>query len=162
MQYTYICVKLACVWFWTLKKYLNAGLLSRGFGEKPLAYFFGEKVSAFKHCFVSFLNLYFKDDHFGMFIVLTLHRQSLRQMIKQGRVDHSIKIKVLEMLRSHLCSSGFPRHGDIKDFMVCSYLKLVVIWKTKQTAGKYFGRLRLQWGFGFKFQMRFGRLGNSG
>ena len=87
--------------------------LSDGSAEKPLAYFFAEKVSKF----FNFLNLHFQGDHFGMFIVLTLHRESLRQMMNQGRVNRSIKIQVLEMLKPQVCGS-YANHGDIKDFLV--------------------------------------------
>ena len=51
-----------------------------------------------------------------MFIVLNLHRESLRQMINQGRVNHSIKIEVLRMLRPVVCS-GECAHGDIKEIL---------------------------------------------
>ena len=57
-----------------------------------------------------------------MFIVMTLHRESLRQMTKQGRVNRSSKIKVLEMLRPFLCSS-VAGHGDIKDLFGFQWLK---------------------------------------
>ena len=66
--------------------------------EKPLAYFFAEK-----------------DAHFGLFIVLKLHRESLRQMMKRGRVNRSHRIQVLEKLKPIVCDS-FDDHGDIKDF----------------------------------------------
>ena len=51
-----------------------------------------------------------------MFIVLKLHRQSLRQMMKQGRVNHSIKIQVLQILKEWLSVDDL--HCDIKDFYV--------------------------------------------
>ena len=55
-----------------------------------------------------------------MFIVLPLHRESLRQMMRhQGRVNHAIKIRVMEMLKEQACGVG--RHGDIKD---CWFFKL--------------------------------------
>ena len=63
------------------------------------------------------LNLQFKDEHFGMFIVLKLHRESLRKMINQGRASHLIRLQVLRMLESQVCS-GSICHGDIKDFLV--------------------------------------------
>ena len=50
-----------------------------------------------------------------MFIVLTMHCESLRQMMAKGLVDHSIKIQVLQMLKAMFAKHGF-RHGDIKDF----------------------------------------------
>ena len=64
--------------------------------EKPLAYFFAEK-----------------DAHFGLFIVLKLHRESLRQMMQHGRVTHLHVVQVLEELKSIVCDS-FDDHGDIK------------------------------------------------
>ena len=48
-----------------------------------------------------------------MFIVLKLHRESFGQMMRKGRVNHSIKIQVLEMLKHIVCDRG--NHGDIKD-----------------------------------------------
>ena len=51
-----------------------------------------------------------------MFIVLPLHRESLRQMMNQGLVNHSIKIQVMEMLKKQINESILP-HGDIKDFL---------------------------------------------
>ena len=59
----------------------------------------------------------FQDNHFGMFIVLPLHRESLRQMINKGLVTHSIKIQVLKMLKPIVTKDGVGHgHGDIKDF----------------------------------------------
>ena len=58
-----------------------------------------------------------------MFIVLNLHRESLRQMINQGRVNHSIKIEVLRMLRPVVCS-GECAHGDIKEILAIFFMKL--------------------------------------
>ena len=55
-----------------------------------------------------------------MFIVLTLHRESLRQMMNRGRVNRPIKIQVLQMLEQ-ICAgvSGIiGDHGDIKELMV--------------------------------------------
>ena len=49
-----------------------------------------------------------------MFIVLKIHRESLRQMMQLGRVNHSIKIQVLEMLKDITTTI----HGDIKDLLV--------------------------------------------
>ena len=54
-----------------------------------------------------------------MFIVSTLHRESLRQMMNQGRVGRSIKIRVLEMLKPQVCGTSrnyAGNHGDIKEF----------------------------------------------
>ena len=82
---------------------------------KPLAYFFGKKVKFFSF----FSNLHFQNDHFGMFIVLKLHRESLRQMMNQGRANHSIKIQVLESLKDQV--RGDAHHGDIKEFLVVTY-----------------------------------------
>ena len=66
-----------------------------------------------------------------MFIVLTLHRESLRQMMEQGRVNHSIKIQVLEMLRPQVCEDYGSRHGDIKEFLVLNYSKSTGFLETK-------------------------------
>ena len=52
-----------------------------------------------------------------MFIVLKLHRESLRQMMQQGRVDHSIKIQILQMAKTLLTETE-GHHGDIKEFLV--------------------------------------------
>ena len=56
--------------------------------------------------------------------MLKLHRESLRQMMNQGRVDRSVKIRVLEMLKPLVCGERF--HGDIKEFLVFKYLSKVV------------------------------------
>ena len=53
-----------------------------------------------------------------MFIVIPLHRESLRQMMNRGLVTHSIKIQVLEMLKKQITEGA--THGDIKDFLVLS------------------------------------------
>ena len=42
------------------------------------------------------------------------HQESLRQMMQQERVDHSIKIRVLQMVKSTVCDDG--HYGDIKEF----------------------------------------------
>ena len=55
-----------------------------------------------------------------MFIVLPLHRESLRKMMNQGRANRSIKIQVMRMLKEQVCGVG--RHGDIKDFWFISNL----------------------------------------
>ena len=68
-----------------------------------------------------------------MFIVMKLHRESLRQMMQKGRVNNSIKIKVLEMLKPQVL--GVSHHGDIKDFGFFSIRKFIVVWKTIETAG---------------------------
>ena len=52
-----------------------------------------------------------------MFIVLPLHRESLRQMMQKGRVSHLIKVRVLEMLKPQVCGL-FAYHGDIKDCLI--------------------------------------------
>ena len=56
----------------------------------------------------------FQNEHFGMFIVLTLHRENLREMMDSGRLDLSMKREVLEMLKPIVCSHHC--HGDIKEF----------------------------------------------
>ena len=69
-----------------------------------------------------------------MFIVLRLHRESFRQMMQHsdGRVDHSIKLQVLQMLKPQVC--GDADHGDIKDFLVLIICKPIVIFKTEKKA----------------------------
>ena len=57
-----------------------------------------------------------------MFIVLPLHRESLRQMMKLGRVTHSIKKQVLNMLKGQIVDSA-SSHGDIKEFPVLKILR---------------------------------------
>ena len=53
--------------------------------------------------------------------MLKLHRESLRQMMQQGRVTRSHKIEVFQMLKPIVCE-GFDDHGDIKelDSKICS------------------------------------------
>ena len=72
--------------------------------------------SAKRFVFFIFVNHNSQNDRFGMFIVLTLHRESLRKMMQDGNVNNSIKVHVLQMLKKQVCSDGF--HGDIKDFLV--------------------------------------------
>ena len=61
-----------------------------------------------------------------MFIVIPLHRESLRQIMNQGLLTHSIKIQVLEMLKNNWC------HGDIKDFFdFTRFTDSTLIKKTK-------------------------------
>ena len=64
----------------------------------------------------SVLNLYFQNEHFGIFIVLPLHRESLRQMMVKGRVGRSTKIEVLKMLLPIIVNLALD-HGDIKEFL---------------------------------------------
>ena len=52
-----------------------------------------------------------------MFLVIPLHRESLRQMMQRGLVTHSIKIEVLKMLKKQIVDNRLA-HGDIKDFLV--------------------------------------------
>ena len=58
-----------------------------------------------------------------MFIVMKLHRESLREMMNQGRVSHSIKVQVLKMLKPKVCRYT-DGHGDIKDFMIFHHLEI--------------------------------------
>ena len=60
-----------------------------------------------------------------MFIVLKLHRESLREMLQKGRVSHSVKIKVLEMLKPIVCDQY--DHGDIKELGFSFYRKSAFI-----------------------------------
>lgn len=71
-----------------------------------------------------------------MFIVLKLHRESLRQMMQQGRVTHSIKIQVLEIIKylSDYCSW----HGDIKELLVFYFSKNYRAWKNQTKSRKTF------------------------
>ena len=96
-----------------------------------------------------------------MFIVLKLHRESFRQMMQQNRINRSIKIQVLQMLKANICDDTRD-HGDIKDFLVFHYSETIFYLKTKKTAGEYFGRLRLHRWNRFKIQVLFGRLGHMG
>ena len=64
-----------------------------------------------------------------MFIVIPLHRESLRQMMNQGRVTNSIKKQVLGMLKQHITSvREYEQHGDIKDFLVLNSVKFDSDW----------------------------------
>ena len=59
-----------------------------------------------------------------MFIVLPLHRESLREMMNQRRVNHSIKIQVLQKLKSMIASDSSFCHGDIKELLIIQYQNL--------------------------------------
>ena len=96
-----------------------------------------------------------------MFIVLKLHRESLRQMMKQGRVSHSIKIKVLKMLRPHVCDDK-AYHGDIKELLVFnnleSYCDLksqrnsrIIFWLITSSKGVRFRSSSAFWPIGGRF-----------
>ena len=98
-----------------------------------------------------------------MFIVLKLHRESLRQMMKQGRVSHSIKIKVLKMLRPHLCSNVAP-HGDIKELLVFNNLESfcdlksqwnsrIIFWLITSSIGVRFRSSSAFWPIGERFNI---------
>ena len=52
-----------------------------------------------------------------MFIVLPLHRESLRQMMNRGRVSHLMEIQVLRMLKPKILDLNIG-HGDIKELLV--------------------------------------------
>ena len=71
-----------------------------------------------------------------MFIVLKLHRESLRQMMQQGRVNHSIKIQVLEMLKN--VATQVTRHGDIKELLVFQDAKINRDLKNQSNSRKTF------------------------
>ena len=49
-----------------------------------------------------------------MFIVLPLHKESLRKMIREGLANNDVKISVLTMLKPTVCAE-LKSHGDIKD-----------------------------------------------
>ena len=68
-----------------------------------------------------------------MFIVIPLHRESLRQMMDQGLVTHSIKIEVLEMLKRQITDS-FYSHGDIKEFWFLRVIKFNADYKNQEKA----------------------------
>ena len=57
-----------------------------------------------------------------MFIVLPLHRESLRQMMQKGLVTHSIKLKVLEVVKRVIVNASNENrgvaHGDIKEISI--------------------------------------------
>ena len=65
-----------------------------------------------------------------MFIVIPLHRESLRIMMNQGLVSHSIKVQVMEMLK-RLVIDVYFNHGDIKVFLVFIFSSLTLIQKPK-------------------------------
>ena len=52
-----------------------------------------------------------------MFIVLYLHRESLRQMINQDRASHSHKIQVLNKLKP-IVYQDVSAHGDLKESLI--------------------------------------------
>ena len=56
-------------------------------------------------------------DQFGFFIVLPMHKESLRDMIDNGMVNKDVKINVLKMLKPLFNRMFFTvvSHGDIKD-----------------------------------------------
>ena len=60
---------------------------------------------------------------FGIFIVLRLHKESLRIMIEKGLVNKDVKIKVLEMLKPIVCNRD-ESHGDIKDSFELFFLRI--------------------------------------
>ena len=76
--------------------------------DKPLAYFFARKVGR------TLPGRYAMHDKFGLFIVLPLHRESLRDMMNKGRVNTDVKISVLKMLKP-VVTEDFYSHGDLKD-----------------------------------------------
>ena len=49
-----------------------------------------------------------------MFIVLPLHKESLRTMMRKGLANKDVKIGVLEMLKE-IVGQDKNSHGDIKD-----------------------------------------------
>ena len=77
-------------------------------------------------------SIFLQTDKFGMFIVLPMHKESLRTMIEKGLVNGDIKIRVLEMLKPTVCNT--PRapmvpmapwsHGDIKDIFELFFLRI--------------------------------------
>ena len=48
-----------------------------------------------------------------MFIVLPLHKESLRTMMQKNLVNNDVKVSVLKMLKPVVCANA--SHGDIKD-----------------------------------------------
>ena len=99
-EYKYSFTSYGCHEFFSLKNKWNNEQTNEG---SQLAYFFCRK-----DCPVT------KNTYFGMFIIMPLFRESLRQMMDLGRVDHSVKIHVLKKLKNVACHSH-ENHGDIKD-----------------------------------------------
>ena len=62
----------------------------------------------------TFHTLGVKNDDFGLFIVLPLHKECLRNMIDKGLANNDVRISVLEMLKPLVCHVH-NSHGDIKD-----------------------------------------------
>ena len=64
-----------------------------------------------------------------MFIVLPLHRESLRQMMQKGLVTHSIKVKVLEVVKLVIVNASNENrgvaHGDIKEISILCFWKFL-------------------------------------
>ena len=65
-----------------------------------------------------------------MFIVLPLHRESLRKMMQRGLVTHSIKVEVLNTLKEQILKG--TTHGDIKDFLVFQSFHFRVLFENQQ------------------------------
>ena len=82
------------------------------------------------------MNQNLQENFFGMFIVLKLHRESLRQMIQQGRVSHSIKIRVLGMIKETFDECN--HHGDVKEFLVLYYAITDLDLKNQKNSRKTF------------------------
>ena len=86
---------------------------SRAFNnvDKPLAYFFAKNVSYYRNEIFYF---FLQEDKFGLFIVLPIHKESLRTMMQKTLVNIDAKMSVLNMLKPIVCEA-FKFHGDIKD-----------------------------------------------
>ena len=80
--------------------------------DEPLAYFFAEKVCKLL-VFPEVFKFRFQGANFGLFIVLPLHKESLRDMVQRGSVNNQIKIKVLRSLIP-IVADDRNSHGDIK------------------------------------------------
>ena len=52
-----------------------------------------------------------------MFIVLPIHKESLREMMRKGLTNNEVKVDVLEMLKEIVKEEDWS-HGDIKDTLI--------------------------------------------
>ena len=59
-----------------------------------------------------------KTGRFGMFIVLPIHKESLRKMMQRGLIDYDVKIIVLRVLKQKICDEFGRSHGDIKEILI--------------------------------------------
>ena len=82
-----------------------------------MAYFFAEKVSYNNSLVTTYCTKFFcliQNHHFGLFIVLPLHKESLRNMVEKSLANYDVKVSVLKMLKP-IVIGKWDSHGDIKD-----------------------------------------------